>query len=87
MWNRAFGRKEKAMIPRPLCAVLQPSLAALALVALPVAPAMPAAAKGCSTADTGITLPKGFCATIFADKVGHARQMTGRPLWPLFRLN
>ena len=67
------------MIPRRLCAVLQPSLAALALVALPVAPAMPAAAKGCSTADTGITLPKGFCATIFADKVGHARQMVVAP--------
>src|SRR5262249_49164710 len=27
----------------------------------------------------GIKLPKGFCATIFADKVGHARQMAVAP--------
>src|SRR6185312_10217867 len=27
----------------------------------------------------GITLPKGFCATVFADKIGHARQLVVAP--------
>jgi glucose/arabinose dehydrogenase len=27
----------------------------------------------------GISLPKGFCATVFADKIGHARQMAIAP--------
>lgn len=31
-------------------------------------------AKVCAE-DVGISLPKGFCATVFADKVGHPRQM------------
>ena len=32
--------------------------------------------KGSSCADgTGLTLPAGFCATVFADGIGHARQM------------
>jgi glucose/arabinose dehydrogenase/mono/diheme cytochrome c family protein len=33
------------------------------------------AEKACAQTDTGITLPQGFCATVFADKIGHARQM------------
>jgi hypothetical protein len=35
--------------------------------------------QGRSTADTGITLPGGVLRTIFADKVGHARQMVVAP--------
>lgn len=31
--------------------------------------------QACPDANAEISLPKGFCATIFADKVGHARQM------------
>ena len=31
--------------------------------------------RPCPQTDTGITLPKGFCATVFADNIGHARQM------------
>jgi glucose/arabinose dehydrogenase/mono/diheme cytochrome c family protein len=33
---------------------------------------------GCA-GDAGIALPAGFCATIFADKIGHARQMAVAP--------
>jgi glucose/arabinose dehydrogenase/mono/diheme cytochrome c family protein len=33
------------------------------------------AEKACPQTDTGITLPKGFCSTGFADNIGHARQM------------
>ena len=29
----------------------------------------------CPETDTGLSLPRGFCATIFADKIGHARQL------------
>lgn len=32
-------------------------------------------ASACSNADTGLKLPTGFCATIFADGIGHARQL------------
>ena len=39
----------------------------------------PANAGKCTGANAGITLPQGFCATIFADHVGHARQMVVAP--------
>jgi glucose/arabinose dehydrogenase/cytochrome c553 len=41
------------------------------------APAAPAATPGtnCAPGEAGITLPPGFCATIFADNLGHARHM------------
>jgi glucose/arabinose dehydrogenase len=37
------------------------------------------AEKDCPETDAGIALPKGFCATIFADKIGHARQLVVAP--------
>ena len=37
------------------------------------------AAEHCSGDNGGITLPPGFCATVFADNVGHARQMVVAP--------
>src|ERR1700675_3264415 len=40
-----------------------------------------AAAKpqSCPGDDSGLTLPPGFCATIFADGIGHARHMVVAP--------
>jgi glucose/arabinose dehydrogenase len=35
--------------------------------------------KKCVETDAGLSLPNGFCATIFADKVGHARQLVVAP--------
>jgi hypothetical protein len=35
--------------------------------------------KKCADADKELSLPSGFCATIFADKVGHARQLAVAP--------
>src|SRR5215510_10801288 len=29
----------------------------------------------CPESDSRLSLPNGFCATIFADKIGHARQL------------
>ena len=51
------------------------SAAALAILA--AAPA--ASAASCPENDTGITLPPGFCATVFADNLGHVRQMAVSP--------
>jgi glucose/arabinose dehydrogenase len=39
----------------------------------------PAQAADCKGDAAGITLPDGFCATIFADNIGHARQMAFAP--------
>jgi glucose/arabinose dehydrogenase/mono/diheme cytochrome c family protein len=37
------------------------------------------ATERCAGDNGGITLPAGFCATVFADNVGHARQMVVAP--------
>ena len=34
-----------------------------------------ASSQGCPNDDSGLKLPPGFCATVFADGVGHARHM------------
>src|SRR5271169_2315310 len=38
-----------------------------------------AAASACPSDDSGLKLPPGFCATIFADGIGHARHMVVAP--------
>src|SRR5262245_26458186 len=35
--------------------------------------------RKCQETDTGLSLPSGFCATVFADKVGHVRQLAVTP--------
>src|ERR1700761_1395625 len=52
-------------------------LASLMLVAS--APFVSAQTDSCGRDNVGITLPPGFCATIFADNLGHARQMAFGP--------
>ncbi len=56
-----------------------PGSALVALVALSsgaAANATPPAKPGaCANDDSGLTLPTGFCATVFADKIGHARHL------------
>ena len=37
--------------------------------------AVPSAPSACPGDDSGLTLPAGFCATIFADDIGHARHL------------
>jgi glucose/arabinose dehydrogenase/mono/diheme cytochrome c family protein len=36
-------------------------------------------AQACPNDDSGITLPAGFCATVFADNIGHARHLVVAP--------
>ena len=57
------------------------TLACLALIwLLPIgmSPAF-AQVQKCAATDSGLSLPTGFCATIFADKIGHARQLVVAP--------
>ena len=35
--------------------------------------------QGCPSDDSGLKLPAGFCATIFADEIGHARHLVVAP--------
>ena len=53
------------------------------LAAAPLAPARaqgPAVPPGaCPGPNVGITLPAGFCATVFADNIGHARHLVVAP--------
>src|ERR1700733_11152007 len=38
-----------------------------------------AQSQSCPNNDTGLTLPAGFCATVFADGIGHARHLVLSP--------
>jgi glucose/arabinose dehydrogenase/mono/diheme cytochrome c family protein len=57
-----------------------PCAAALAMtVSILAAPGARAAAPSDCADDTGITLSPGFCATVFADNIGHARHLLVAP--------
>ena len=47
-------------------------------------PAQDARSQACPNDDSGLTLPPGFCATVFADGVGHARHMVVSPSGVLY---
>jgi len=42
-------------------------------------PAAEATGHACPNDDAGLKLPAGFCATVFADDIGHARHMVVAP--------
>src|SRR5882757_2014649 len=42
-------------------------------------PAMMSSAGSCGGDSSGIVLSQGFCATVFADKIGHARHLVVGP--------
>jgi glucose/arabinose dehydrogenase len=73
---------------------LLPALLALAAVCLGSSSLAPAhnqsdpAAQGqrqaCPNDDSGLKLPAGFCATVFADDIGHARHMVVAPSGVLY---
>ena len=68
--TRTFARLGLKALPfaAMLLATSSPSLAANE-------PNQAAKTEACSGDNGGITLPKGFCATVFADNIGHARHM------------
>jgi glucose/arabinose dehydrogenase/mono/diheme cytochrome c family protein len=47
-------------------------------------PAGEAKSRGCPNDDSGLELPAGFCATVFADGIGHARHMIVGPSGVLY---
>jgi glucose/arabinose dehydrogenase/mono/diheme cytochrome c family protein len=47
-------------------------------------PAAEAKTQACPNDDSGLQLPAGFCATIFADGIGHARHMVAAPSGVLY---
>jgi glucose/arabinose dehydrogenase len=51
------------------------ALAACAAIALTIPHASRAADAACPADDSGLKLPAGFCATVFADAIGHARHL------------
>jgi mono/diheme cytochrome c family protein len=55
---------------------LKYALLILALGAATSQAADPMGAAGCPHDATGLTLPPGFCGTVFADGIGHARHLT-----------
>ncbi len=71
--------------------LFQASFRAVAILAAVCAVSSPAPAQNqssrsseakspaCPNDDSGLKLPAGFCATVFADGIGHARQMTVAP--------
>ncbi|MDB5411074.1 MAG: glucose/sorbosone dehydrogenase-like protein [Rhodospirillales bacterium] len=67
----------------PLAIASLPIVALLATCLSPSAQAQtgaaPAQAQSCPGDNGGITLPPGFCATVFADNIGHARHLVVAP--------
>src|SRR5579872_3450505 len=62
----------------PVLAILGASLAASSATFAQGAPAA-AGSAACHENDSGLKLPPGFCATIFADGIGHARHLVVAP--------
>jgi glucose/arabinose dehydrogenase len=47
-------------------------------------PATEGKTQACPNDDSGLQLPAGFCATVFADSIGHARHMVATPSGVLY---
>ena len=47
-------------------------------------PAAETKSQACPNDDSGLQLPSGFCATVFADDIGHARHMVVAPSGVLY---
>ena len=54
-------------------------MGSIALARSPRNPAKEGKSTACPSDDTGLTLPAGFCATVFADGIGHARHLVAAP--------
>lgn len=67
-------RRPLTLLALAVPATLVATLALRAPVAATAAPAIP-----CDEGNVGLTLPTGFCATLFADKVGTTRHLTVLP--------
>jgi glucose/arabinose dehydrogenase/mono/diheme cytochrome c family protein len=74
--RRAPGNLRSSLILSSLVLASAPMWLTGSAAATPGAPRH--AVRSC-TNDTGLTLPQGFCATVFADQLGHARHLVVAP--------
>ncbi len=72
------NRPRKTQRPAALLSVVAAALTPTSVSPAVAQQAQPPAAN-CAPGNGGITLSPGFCATVFADKIGHARQMVVAP--------
>src|SRR5271169_3616485 len=56
-----------------------PVIGVLLAVGSPIGARAQSGTQVCPSGDSGITLPPGFCATVFADNIGHARHLVVAP--------
>jgi glucose/arabinose dehydrogenase len=70
MSNRSLSRTVLS-----LCLVVAAAVAANTVAQAPARPAE-RMRSGCDAGNGGISLPPGFCASVFADGIGHARHLT-----------
>src|SRR5271168_3999730 len=56
-----------------------PVIGVLLAVGSPIGAQAQSGTPACPSGDSGITLPPGFCATVFADNIGHARHLVVAP--------
>jgi glucose/arabinose dehydrogenase len=75
------SRRRRALYPAVICQIAGTLIAAGAPSAAQDKPpgAAGASPAACGPGAAGITLPPGFCATVFADHIGHARHMVVAP--------
>jgi glucose/arabinose dehydrogenase len=56
-----------------------PVIGVLLAIGSPIGAQAQSGTQACPGGDSGITLPPGFCATVFADNIGHARHLIVAP--------
>jgi glucose/arabinose dehydrogenase/mono/diheme cytochrome c family protein len=69
----------KKLLPAIAALVVMYIISSLLLARDPSRAAVASADQGCPNDDSGLKLPAGFCATIFADGIGHARHLVVAP--------
>src|SRR5450631_474604 len=65
--------------PARCCLIAMLGTPCLASAEPPPVGAIPLAPAGCPHDDSGLKLSPGFCATVFADAIGHARHLVVSP--------
>src|SRR5437868_7723864 len=80
MWNKLT----RILVPAVVALAAICAVSLLAPAHKPSNTAAEAKSQACPNDDTGLTLPPGFCATIFAEGIGHARHMVASPSGVLY---
>jgi glucose/arabinose dehydrogenase/mono/diheme cytochrome c family protein len=80
----SFSKSFKTLLPALVVLAAMFAVSSLVRAHMPCHPAAHSQNQACPNDDSGLTLPSGFCATIFADGVGHARHMVAAPSGVLY---